>query len=401
MIQLIGIKSGCNLDVRQKFSIIPSHIDENIKELYILVNEVAILSTCNRTEIYVDSEMNKSTLIYHVFKTLKWDMAYIENTFYIEGDSAIKHLMEVSSGFHSRILGEDQILGQIKNAYDIARKNNSIKGNLQRLFQVAITCGKKFRTCSEIYKIPVSVSSIATKTALNMGIKSFMILGYGEIGKLTLNYLENNNVDIIYIAVRNIENTLKTLLFNEKVKLISFKEKEKYYSRVQCIISCTSAPHIIINIKDLPDKELLIFDMAVPRDVDRSVANRKKITLYDIDSISTIDEENKLRRKEKMESCKYIIDDYINEYKKWLSIQKLSPEIQKLKTFGDKVANDRITSFKNKKNTKDNEKFVEILLKSASNVYVNRAINALKEEKLEGREEECLRIIQKIFYPQM
>lgn len=401
MIQLIGIKSGCNLDVRQKFSIIPSHIDENIKELYILVNEVAILSTCNRTEIYVDSEMNKSTLIYHVFKTLKWDMAYIENTFYIEGDSAIKHLMEVSSGFHSRILGEDQILGQIKNAYDIARKNNSIKGNLQRLFQVAITCGKKFRTCSEIYKIPVSVSSIATKTALNMGIKSFMILGYGEIGKLTLNYLENNNVDIIYIAVRNIENTLKTLLFNEKVKLISFKEKEKYYSRVQCIISCTSAPHIIINIKDLPDKELLIFDMAVPRDVDRSVANLKKITLYDIDSISTIDEENKLRRKEKMESCKYIIDDYINEYKKWLSIQKLSPEIQKLKTFGDKVANDRITSFKNKKNTKDNEKFVEILLKSASNVYVNRAINALKEEKLEGREEECLRIIQKIFYPQM
>ena len=166
---------------------------------------------------------------------------------------------------------------------------------------------------------------------------------------------------------------------------------------MDCIISCTSAPHAIIYKEELPKKEFLIFDLAVPKDIDAGVLTLSGVKVYDIDNISSIDENNKIMRKEKMEKYRYIIQEYIDEFIKWQSLDELSPEIQKMKNFGDQICKKRIETFKNKRYTKDNELLVQTMIQSTAKVYINRAIDALKEAKLQGKEDEYLKLINKIF----
>lgn len=398
MIQLVGVKSQCDIEIRQKFSVASSVLEKKLKYINELVGNVVILSTCNRTEIYVDSNLEEKELINVLFYALKWEYSLISYIFCVKDKHAVKHLMEVSCGFHSKILGEDQILGQIKIAYDIALKIKTVKGKLQKLFQDAIACGKKFKYNCESYKTPVSIPSIVAKKTLNMNIKKYMIIGFGKMGQLLVKYLSNSEVEIIYVAVRNLDRFRDMCSKYKLVKFIPFEYKEKYYENVECIISCTSAPSKIISRKSLPCKELIVFDLAVPSDVDRDVLTLHNIEFYDIDSISAIDEKNKIIRKENMLKYRYILEKYMDEFIKWQKIYEISPEIQKMKELGHKICEKRITTFKNKKYTKDNDILVEMMIESTARFYINRAIEVMKEEKLSGREKECFKLIGKIFY---
>ncbi|MCC9294295.1 glutamyl-tRNA reductase [Clostridium sp. WLY-B-L2] len=397
IIQLIGVKSECDIEIRQKFSIIPARLVDKLRDIYDVTGNVLILSTCNRTEIYVNSDLQREDLICAVFDRLGWDRELENYIFYVEDKNAIRHLMKVSCGFHSKILGEDQILGQIKTAYSAALKTGTIRGQLQRLFQSAVTCGKKFKNTCEIYKIPVSVPSIVVRESEKRKMKKYMLLGFGEIGQLVLKYLNSLSTEIVYVAVRNLDKVDKLYKKCSWVRFITFDRRKDYYKDVDCIISCTSAPHTVISKDELPDKKLLIFDLAVPRDVDRDVMTFSNVELYDIDRISAIDQKNKIMRKEKMEKCRNIIDEHIDEFLKWRSLDEISPEIQKIKEFGSRICEKRIKTFKNKRYTKDNEKLVQTMIESTAKVYINRAIKVLKEGKLEGREKEYMKLINKIF----
>jgi glutamyl-tRNA reductase len=397
VIQLLGIKSNCDIDIRQKFSIVASRLEHSLKSIKNIIGSVVILSTCNRTEVYLDSDLEGEQLINSLFEVLNWDKNLIDNTFYIKDKDAVKHLMEVSCGFHSKIVGEDQILGQIKTAYESAIKAGSVNGKLHRLFQYAVTCGKKFKYTCEIYKIPVSIPSIAVREAKIRNVRSCMIIGFGQIGKLVLKYLNQLDIERIYIVVRDLNKVSFEVKKDLKIKAITFKERRHYYKDVECIFSCTSAPHEIIQPEELPKKEFVIFDLAVPRDVNLNVGKLINVKLYDIDSISKIDEKNKNKRKEHMKKYKYIVQEYTDEFTKWQSICELSPEIQKIKKYGTKISERRIKTFINKRHTKDNEKLVRTMIESTAKAYINRAIDVLKEEKIKGNEEECIKIINRIF----
>lgn len=397
MIQLIGIKSECGIEIRQKFSIVPSRLKYNLKHIKNTIGDVVILSTCNRTEVYVDSDFRKEDLIHSVFEGLGWENNSVGSTFYVEGRDAVKHLMEVSCGFHSRILGEDQILGQIKSAYEAAIQAESVKGRLHRLFQSTITCGKKFKSACKMYEIPVSVPSIAVNEARSRNLKRYMIVGFGQIGQLVLKYIVSSSAETIYVVVRDLNKISSKDRKYKRVKFITFKERKNYYDDIDCIISCTSAPHVIIEKDELPLKNMVIFDLAVPRDVDRNIMELSNIKLYDIDSISRIDKKNKSIRRNKMLEYRYIICNYIDEFMKWQSMAELSPEIQNIKRQGNVICSRRVNTFINKRHTKDNEKLVRSMVESTARVYIDRAIEVLKEEKLKGRETECMDIINRIF----
>jgi len=397
LIQLIGIKSDCDIETRQKFSIVPSRLENNLKHIKRDIGDAVILSTCNRTEVYVDSKLERSELVHGVFEVLGWDDNLMENVFYVEDRDAVKHLMEVGSGFHSRILGEDQILGQIKSAYQAAIEAGTVKGRLHRLFQSTITCGKKFKNTCRMYEIPVSVPSITVKEARDRNLKRYMILGFGQIGQLVLKYILSASVEKIYVVVRNINKIPSGAGEYKGVQFITFRERKNYYEDVDCIISCTSAPHAIIGKEELPSENIVVFDLAVPRDVNRNVMELPNIELYDIDSISRIDEKNKNTRRKKMLEHRYIICSYIDEFVRWQSTAELSPEIQKIKRQADAICRRRVNTYVNKKHTKDNEKLVRAMVESTARLYVDRAIEVLKEEKLKGRENECIDIINRIF----
>lgn len=396
MIQLIGLKSDVKLEIREKFSIIQKRCGDNLENLKKICDEVVIISTCNRTEIYFNSENDNESMIMDIFETLNWNKDLASYTFQYKGEKVVRHIMDVVCGFQSLILGEDQILGQVKDAYETALKVKSINKDLQRLFQLAITCGKEFRTKSSLYKIPVSSSSIAVSESRKHGASRFMLLGFGEVGKLTAKYILSGSFEILYIAVRNPK---VVDIEDKRVKVISFDDRINYYADVHSIISCTSAPHCVIRKSNLPkNKSLLIFDLAVPRDVEEEVSDMSNVSVYDIDKVSSIDDENRKRRKEIMDGNRFIVNKYIGEFTEWQKIQDISPEIVELKKCGERVYRNRFKTFKNKMNTKDADKLAETLLKSTSDAFVNRAIDVLKEEQLKGRVDDCMKIIKRIFY---
>lgn len=395
MIQLIGLKRDVKLEVREKFSVIQKRCEKFTKSLKEVCDEVVVISTCNRTEIYFSAEDYDDAMVNKVFDILGWDKNLKNYTFHYKSNEVIKHLMDVVCGFNSLILGEDQILAQVKEAYEIALNSKTIHRDLQRLFQTAVTCGKEFRTKSSLYKIPVSSSSIAVNESRKRGIKRFMLLGFGEVGQLAAKYILSSGFEVLYIAVRNPK---VVDIEDPRVKVINFDERVENYNDVDCIISCTSAPHCVVRKNNLPEKTMTIFDLAVPRDVEEEVCNMENVTVYNIDKVSSIDDENRKKRKDIMIKNRCIVDKYIKEFMDWQKIQSISGEIVNLKKCGEKVYKKRYKTFKNKRHTKDNEKLAEVLFKSTSDAFINRAIDVLKEEQLKGSAEDCMKIIKKIFY---
>jgi glutamyl-tRNA reductase len=397
VVGLIGIRKNTPLEIREKFTIKPKKHKEYMQELLSELKEVVILSTCNRTEIYFNASSSEEELLKKIFEIFSWDYKYKQYIFIANGKDVYRHLFEVCSGFHSKILGEDQILGQVKDAYEEALNIKAVSAELHRLFQEAVTCGKRFRKEAKLFEIPVSSASIVVNEAVNHKCTKFMILGYGEVGQLTMKYLLSNKIDLVYLVVRN--SKIKDEIHDERVKVISFEEKNNYIDDVECIIGCTSAPHPVVKKEDINENgnKLIIYDLAVPRDVEKEVSLLYRTEVYNIDTISRIDDENKKLRKEKMEEHKYIMDKYLKEYEEWIKFRSISPSIKSLKILGDKVSEKRIQTFANKSNNEKDIALAHKLIKSTSDFYINRAIEVIKEETLKGCGEEWVKIIEKIF----
>lgn len=397
MIQLLGIKKNTEVEIREKLSLSQKKREVYSKELLKYFDEVVILSTCNRTEIYFNGSLKGEEGLKKIFEVLNWDINLREYCFYLNEKETVRHLMEVVCGFHSKILGEDQILGQIKDAYHLADELGSVKHELQRLFQEAITCGKKFRTEGKLYEIPVSSASIAISEAIKNDSKRIMVIGYGEVGKLVVKYALSNDIKELNIVVRKVESVKD--IEDKRVNIMNYEDGRNIINDMDCVVSCTSAPHLIIEKKHIKENgnKIIIFDLALPRDVDEKVKEYTRVNLYDIDDISSIDDDNKKLRKERMLKFKDIINAYIEEYFNWKDIRNIAPVIQDMKKNSSKVIKERQTTLKNKCNDKKDIEIAQKLIKSTSDYYVNRAIEVLKEEQLKGQGEECIKILEKIF----
>ena len=398
MIGVIGVKRNVDIEIREKLALYPKKHKKYVEELLSSFKEVLILNTCNRTEIYFNCEkaFSENEIFENIFKVFNWKEDLREYLFLSKGERAVTHLMEVICGFHSRILGEDQILGQIKDAYKVAILDKSISSELQKMFEIAIACGKKFKTECKMFEVPVSSVSIAINSALLKGCKKFMVLGYGEIGKLAIKHLLSHKVDFIYLIIR--DKNKASDLEGEGVEVLDFNEKNQVINEVDCIVSCTSAPHTVVRTCDISPKgeRIHIYDLAVPRDVDFELAKLDRISLKDIDEISKIDDKNKKIRKDRMEEYKFIVKDSIEEFLNWLKVREISSKIRNIKIRENEICTERIKTFSNKGNG-ENAKLAEKMIKSTADAYVNRAIELLKKEAIKGSDSSCLKIIEKIF----
>ena len=394
MLGLIGIKKGVDVSIREKLVISPRTKDLISNSLRNITDEFVILSTCNRTEIYFKGQGIDKELI---FEVLNWDKSLLEYVFYIDGESAVKHLFELACGFHSRILGEDQILGQIRDAYLEGVEKGYIFSELMRLFEEAISCGKRFRSDTKLYEIPVSSSSIAVNKVIESKAEKLMVMGYGTIGKLVIKYALGTELKEKNIVVRDKSKVEK--ITDQRVNILTYNEARERLNEMDGLISCTAASHLVVEKYHInkEGKNILLIDLAMPRDIDPQLQNYERVQLLDIDKISKLDDENKHLRVERMQKNKYIIDKYIKEYMNWLNLRCVTNYIKEFKDSGDFIVSHRVKSFENKCKNKEDAKLAEILIKSTADYYINRAIKVLKNEKAKGREEQCLRILMEIF----
>lgn len=400
MVGLIGIKKGVPIEIREKLSIKGKEKGEVLEKLKKEFLEVVIVNTCNRTEIYFEYNRDEEKIVEKIFNIIGWNRQLINNTFFLEGRSVYKHLFELAAGYHSKIIGEDQILGQIRDSYRDSLDADAVGTNLGRLFQDAIACGKEFKTKARLFEIPVSSASIVVNRVIKENINKIMIIGYGEVGKLLVKYFLSHKVENIILALRDRKKAIE--LENTNVKIVNYDNRRNYYSEVDAIISCTASPDYVVFKRDVNkiNRKLLIFDMAVPRDVEETIEDIDNIQVYNIDNISAIDDENKALRIERMKEWNFIIDKYLCQYEAWDSLREIAPLIKDLKVYGNEVYKKRAITYKNKSKSKEDLDLVETLLKSTSDAYINRAIEVLKEEKLRGCDNECQRIIKKIFLNQ-
>jgi glutamyl-tRNA reductase len=298
-------------------------VDQLLKRLksHELVEECAVLKTCNRVEVYVVSPKGSKVLL-EFAKHMKVSSRIID---FLDHDESLRHLMRLTSGLESMIVGEDQILGQVKELFMMAKKAHAVGKTLDTAFNKAIQVGKRIRSETGINKGSVSIGSAAVELAENnlggLEGKTVMVIGAGEMGTLVAKALANKNIKVIYVANRTFDKA-EALACELKGRAVKYESIEKFIPRSDVVISATSAPHyvltheIISRAMDEKKKELMLIDIGNPRNIESSVGEISGISLYNIDSLKSISEANLERRREEAKKAELIIEEELTLLKK-------------------------------------------------------------------------------------
>lgn len=292
------------------------------------IQEIVILSTCNRSEIYIATEDIKQA-IDSVVKCLE-EYSEVEDVVdYLiikMNQEAVYHLFKVTAGLESLVLGEDQILGQVIKAHEFAMEKFFSGKLLNKLFREAITKAKHIKTTYKISQNPTSISYTGLKLLKqeigSLKGKRALVIGIGNMGKLSLSYLLQEGLQKILITNRNHKKfyALKEdLKFGEDVTFISYEDRYKAIMEVDIIISATASPHTILKKKHMPrlKKRLYILDLAIPRDVDPTIGNQESVFLYDIDTLKKVIDENIRYRQHLIQPSMKVIDQGVQEFHQW------------------------------------------------------------------------------------
>lgn len=323
------------VEIREKFSFSPAGAAKAsglLREGAIL-KESLILSTCNRMEIYALAGRNQDCVGYiknFLDRFHGLEIADYEDRMYVyKGKKAIEHLFGVASGLDSMVIGEMEILGQVKKAYRAARDAGTTGKMMNRLFEKAINTAKKIRTETFIGRGAVSVSSAASRLAKkilgDLKGKTAMIIGAGAVGEQLIVYLKKNGISSILVVNRTLE---KASLLAEKfaATAVAFEDFMARLVDVEVVIASTGAPHCIIRKEDIVSlmpkrrqRPLFIIDLAVPRDVEAEVNSIDNAYLYDIDDLKKIVDENISLRKNELDDCSGIIGSASDNFIAWMS----------------------------------------------------------------------------------
>ncbi|MHC1631045.1 MAG: glutamyl-tRNA reductase [Methanotrichaceae archaeon] len=280
-----------------------------------LVEECVVLATCNRVEIYVVSPRGEKVL-FEFAKKARVSSRIID---FLDHEESLNHLLKLASGMESMILGEDQILGQIKNLYHAAKEAGTTGWMLDTAFKKAIQVGKRVRRETQINEKSISVGSAAVDLAEEIlgGLEgtSVLVIGAGETGELISKALMTREISNLYVANRTFSTAL-CLAANLGGTAVPFDQMKEYVTISDVMICATSAPHYILRKSDLEEvmkkrghRKLLIIDIANPRDVDESVGELEDVELRNIDSLKDICAGNMKQRMAEMDVAEAIIKE--------------------------------------------------------------------------------------------
>lgn len=372
------------------------------------INEIVILSTCNRSEIYISGEniqqkVDEVANFYKDYFGVKDIEQYLFKKTNLE---AIQHLFDVTAGLDSLVVGEDQILGQVKDAHEFCMKLGATKKVFNKLFRDAVTTSKEIKTITKISQQPLSISYIGVKLLKEkMGTlegKNALIVGLGKMNLLTLNHLEEENVKNIYIANRNIEKTKEIENKFDNIIPIEYSDRHKIIQEksIDIVISATSSPHLVIKYDDMPklDKKIYIMDIALPRDIDTKLKGLNYVELYDIDDLKEIHDKNDIKRNELAQKAQEIIKIKIDEFTEWLDLTFIDPTIQSLNSKCIEIKEDTLEYIFRKIDLNQREqKIIDKMLGSALKRVIREPIINLKQVKNKGQREEYIKVIEDLF----
>lgn len=392
------------IDVREKVHFKDSDIIEasEILENYGF-EEVVILSTCNRSEIFALSSDDKFSDEFFVkFFEEFFTLDDLSPFIFVKKDlDAINHLFSLTCGLDSLIVGEDQILGQVSDAYETSLSLGFCKKILSEALKRSINLSKKIKSDSNISHIPLSLPYISVKKAQeigNLSNKNVLVIGIGNIGRLCIENLLETEANI-YISNWNMDKSIKMQNEYGNINIISYEKIQENLGYMDFIFSVTASPHLVLkkdyfkNIKN----EINIFDLALPRDCDPEISNFSNIKLFDVDSIKDISRKNLDKRRTILQSYRANIDEKSEEFYKWMKEVKIDYILKDLNDRCDDLADKTMDYiFRKTDMTASQKKKVDKAVRNALKKIARDPVLTIKENHDEDFDK-TLKILTKVY----
>jgi len=392
------------VEMRERLAFTPENLSSAVKSLSELecVSEAAILSTCNRTELYCsskpcDSSKNDRELVEWFSQYHGFSPGELNDHLYLHHDAeSIRHALSVASGLDSMVLGEPQILGQMKQAYAQANELGTMGTMLGKLFQHAFSAAKQVRTDTEIGSSPVSVAF----AAVNLSKQIFgelddltaLMIGAGETIELAAQHLHSKNIKHIIIANRTIERA-QGLADKFNGEAIALPQIPEYLYKADIVISSTASPLPILGkgavekaLKRRKHKPMFMVDIAVPRDVEQEVGELDDVYLYTVDDLQEIIEENLESRQQAAEKAYEIIDVQVENFLDWQRSLKVVDVIREIREHTEELSKEVLDkAVKQIAQGKDAEEVLNFLARSLTNKFLHQPSIELRQASLDNR----------------
>jgi glutamyl-tRNA reductase len=408
---ILGINhTTAPVEIRERIAFAPDRLAGALDEIRNLpgINEAVILSTCNRTELYCGNDPELEPM--HSGQThdqvINWLAKYhqlspeeLQAYIYIHPDQeSIRHILRVATGLDSMILGEPQILGQIKEAYHQANQSGSLGTLLDRLFQHAFSVAKQVRTDTEIGASPVSVAfaavSLAKQIFGDLGKQTALLIGAGETIELAARHLHNNKIGRMIIANRTVEHA-HNLAVEFDAYAIALSELPSHLTEADIIISSTASPEPILDkasvqqaLKTRKHKPMFIVDIAVPRDVEADVNTLEDVYLYTVDDLQNVIADNLKSRKKAAIQAEEIIDMQVKNFVAWMKSLDAVKTIQEFRHKAEASRDEVLQkALQQLKQGKPSEEVLQFLAHTLTNKLIHNPSVNLKLAGSEGRKE--------------
>jgi glutamyl-tRNA reductase len=305
-------------------------------------SEAALLSTCNRVELLVSSEeVGEAELVKFLSRARNVPSAsFLKYVYFVEGRAAVRHVFRVISGLDSMVLGECQIVNQLKTAYQISHEQGTAGAVLHRLFHHAFSVSKRVRSETGIGDGKTSVSSVAVDVVRQQlpeyAGKRILIAGAGEMAQLTAQHLKAAGAKELVITTRTLQNA-RVLAEACGGEAVPFAELDDELADADVVITSTSCPTAILTVARVrramlrrQGRELLLVDLAVPRNVDAEVSEIAGVRLFDVDALGAIVERSRQGRAAAVEGGESIVEEEVEGFGRWMAQSKVGPLIERM-----------------------------------------------------------------------
>ena len=353
------------IELREKIAFSPDNIGDALVEVVSATSakEVAILSTCNRTELYCVVEQGAGDeLISWLGSSRQLALGdVLASTYEYWNEQCFKHAVRVASGLDSMVLGEPQILGQMKSAYNMAQSHNAAGRELGHLFQHVFSVAKRVRTDTDIGTNPVSVAYAATSLAQHIfsDLKDtrVLLIGAGETIELVARHLSDKGVSNMIVANRSLERA-NGLAETFNGKAITLEEIPHVLDQADIVVSSTASPLPLLGkgaveeaLKKRKHKPMFMVDLAVPRDIEPQVGNLADVFLYTVDDIQQVVAENQQSREKAVAEAESIVEsgcsDFLNQQKALGAVDTLTAYRSKINDYRDQELQRALLQLKN------------------------------------------------------
>ena len=407
-ISVLGIDHQYSAEIREKVAFSETQKIEFTTRLFDLgVEEAVILSTCNRSEVYFLDRWKNDAVRNQVMDTYI-DYFRLENAekyiYRYNDKEAIEHIFRVTSGLESAVVGEDEILRQVKEAYEFAHQFNNTSKVFNRLFQEAIKAAKEIKSKLKISEIPLSTGYIGLKyLEEQMGTfedKTMLIIGFGKIGKLFYQYGKELPFKEICVCNRSADTVKCVIEDNDNTAYIPYGSCHTVLDKADVVITATSCPHFVLKAENMPErkKPLYMLDMAIPRNIDTAIGDMENYHLYNIDVLKEMSARNEESRKALTEKAETIIERATEEFLVWLKRTAQDPIIESLNRSVDDILEDHLQYLFKKITVNNRERtIITRTMEAALKKAVRNPIIALKSIEDEEKRAHYADVLGELF----